>query len=167
MVCVTLFCLSVHRFKNFTTTILVIAKTGYMLDVILGGVKMKLEFLKVEKIVETDKGKVIYIPAGGIQFGFKNKIISLKDPLRIGMTHGGSFLNVVRYIDFVVYDDLSIYTTGEIKRESLFGIVSHDEVLLAIHKELEKSCKDVPSFRALDFNEMFIREFEDNYEKLS
>ena len=138
-----------------------------MLDVILGGVKMKLEFLKVEKIVETDKGKVIYIPAGGIQFGFKNKIISLKDPLRIGMTHGGSFLNVVRYIDFVVYDDLSIYTTGEIKRESLFGIVANEEVLLAIHKELTKSCKEVPSFKPLDVKEILNREFEDAHKQTS
>ena len=128
---------------------------------------MKLEFLKIENIVETEKNKIIYIPAGGIQFGFKNKIISLKDPLRIGMTHGGSFLNVVRYIDFVVYDDLSIYTTGEIKRESLFGIVSNDEVLLAIHKALEKNRKEVPSFKPLDVKEIFKQGWEENYEKMS
>ncbi|MEK3766098.1 MULTISPECIES: molecular chaperone [unclassified Solibacillus] len=126
---------------------------------------MKLEFLKIENIVETEKNKIIYIPAGGIQFGFKNKIISLKDPLRIAMTHGGSFLNVVRYIDFVVYDDLSIYTTGEIKRESLFGIVSNDEVILAIHKALEKSSKDVPFYRSLDFKEMYNRDFEEGYDQ--
>ncbi|WP_339212498.1 molecular chaperone [Solibacillus sp. FSL W8-0372] len=126
---------------------------------------MKLEFLKIENIVETEKNKIIYIPAGGIQFGFKNKIISLKDPLRIVMTHGGSFLNVVRYIDFVVYDDLSIYTTGEIKRESLFGIVANDEVILAIHKALEKSSKDVPFYRSLDFKEMYNRDFEEGYDQ--
>ena len=123
---------------------------------------MKLEFLKIENIVETEKSKIIYIPAGGIQFGFKDKIISLKDPLRIAMTNGGSFLNVVRYIDFVVYDDLSIYTTGEIKRESLFGIVANDEVILAIQKALEKNRKEVPIHRSLDFKEMFNREFDDS-----
>ena len=127
---------------------------------------MKLEFLKVDHIVETDKNKVIYIPAGGIQFGFKNKIISLKDPLQIEITHGGSFLNVVRYIDFVIYDDQSIYTTGEIKREGLFGIVAHEEVQLAIHKVLNKSCKVVPFFKPLDVKEMFCREFENAYEQL-
>lgn len=130
-----------------------------MLGVALGGVIMKLEFLKIEKIIETEKNIIIYIPAGGIQFGFKNKIISLKDPLRIAMTHRGSFLNVVRYVDFVVYDDLSIYTTGEIKRESLFGIVSNEEVLLAIYKALEENCTDVPFFKSVDFKEMFNREF--------
>lgn len=119
---------------------------------------MKLEFLKIENIVETEKSKIIHIPAGGIQFGFKNKIISLKDPLRIAMTHRGSFLNVVRYVDFVVYDDLSIYTTGEIKRESLFGIVANEEVLLAIHKALEKGCTEVPYFNTVDVKEMFDRE---------
>lgn len=138
-----------------------------MLGVILGGVIMKLEFLKIENIVETEKNIIIYIPAGGIQFQFKNKIISLKDPLRIAMTHRGSFLNVVRYIDFVVYDDLSIYTTGEIKRESLFGIVSNDEVLLAINKALEKERTDVPFFKSLDFKAMSNREFGDTYEQSS
>ena len=122
---------------------------------------MKLEFLKIEKIIETEKNIIIYIPAGGIQFGFKNKIISLKDPLRIAMTHRGSFLNVVRYIDFVVYDDLSIYTTGEIKRESLFGIVSNEEVLIAIHKALEEGCTDVPFFKSLSFKEIFHQEFKE------
>lgn len=148
-------------------SLLIIRKTGYMLGVILGGVIMKLEFLKIENIVVTEKNKIIYIPAGGIQFGFKNKIISLKDPLRIAMTHRGSFLNVVRYVDFVVYDDLSIYTTGEIKRESLFGIVANDEVLLAIHKALEKGSTDVPYFKMLDFKEMFNREFREAYEQMS
>ncbi|MEK4628865.1 MAG: molecular chaperone [Solibacillus sp.] len=127
---------------------------------------MKLEFLKVDQIVETDKHKIIYIPAGGMQFGFKDKIISLRDPLQIGMTHGGSFLNVARYIDFVVYEDQSIYTTGEIKREALFGIVAHEEVQLAIHKVLNKSCKVVPFFKQLDVKEMFCREFEEAYEQL-
>lgn len=138
-----------------------------MLGVILGGVIMKLEFLKIENIVETEKNIIIYIPAGGIQFGFRNKIISLKDPLRIAMTHRGSFLNVVRYIDFVVYDDLSIYTTGEIKRESLFGVVSNEEVLLAIHKALEKGCTDVPFFKSVESKEMFNREIGEAYEQSS
>lgn len=128
---------------------------------------MKLEFLKIEKIVETEKHKIIYIPAGGMQFVFKNKIISLKDPLRIAMTHRGSFLNVVRYIDFVVYDDLSIYTTGEIKRKSLFGIVSNDEVLFAIHNSLEEVSADIPFFKSLDAKEMFNREFGASYEQLN
>ncbi|MEK4386323.1 molecular chaperone [Solibacillus sp. FSL W7-1464] len=128
---------------------------------------MQLEFLKIEKIVETEKHKIIYIPAGGIQFVFKNKIISLKDPLRIAMTYRGSFLNVMRYIDFVVYDDLSIYTTGEIMRESLFGIVSNDEVLLAIQNALEEACADIPFFKSLDAKEMFNREFGEAYEQSS
>lgn len=130
-----------------------------MHGVALGGVTMKLEFLKIEKIVETEKNKIIYIPAGGIQFVFKNKIISLKDPLRIAMTHRGSFIDVVRYIDFVVYDDLSIYTTGEIKRESLFGIVSNDEVLSAIHKEIEKVSAEAPIYKSFDDKELFNQEF--------
>lgn len=128
---------------------------------------MQLEFLKIEKIVETEKHKIIYIPAGGIQFVFKNKIISLRDPLRIAMTHRGSFLNVMRYIDFVVYDDLSIYTSGEIKRESLFGIVANDEVLLAIHNALEEDCADVQFYKSLDAKEMFNREFGEAYEQSS
>lgn len=33
-----------------------------MHGVVLGGVTMKLEFLKIEKIVETEKNKIIYIP---------------------------------------------------------------------------------------------------------
>lgn len=36
-----------------------------MHGVALGGITMKLEFLKIEKIVETEKNKIIYIPAGG------------------------------------------------------------------------------------------------------
>lgn len=75
------------------------------------------------------------------------------------MTHRGSFIDVVRYIDFVVYDDLSIYTTGEIKRESLFGIVSNDEVLLAIHKEIEKVSAEAPMYKSFDDKELFNQEF--------
>lgn len=60
-----------------------------MHGVVLGGVTMKLEFLKIEKIVETEKTKS-YTYQPGIQFVFKNKIISLKDPLRIAMTHRGA-----------------------------------------------------------------------------
>ena len=124
---------------------------------------MKLVFLKIDKVFETDKNKVIEIPAGGIQFEHRGQTIQSVDPVQIEMTHYGKFYNIVRYIYFAVYADLSLNTTGEIMRESLFSVVAHEEVYTRIYKQMKKHCKVVPMYKPLNVSELFYSEFENAY----
>lgn len=62
-----------NRIKNFTTDRISNCENRVYVRCNIGGIKMKLEFLKVEKIVETDKNKIIYIPTGASSLVLKIK----------------------------------------------------------------------------------------------
>ena len=127
---------------------------------------MKLAFLKINAIIENQDHKVIQIPADGIQFKHKNYVIQNNDPLEITVSHDGNFKNEVRNISAFAYINHSGSVIGRIMTMNLFSIVSHQEVQLAIYKEIVKQCKVVPMYKPIDEQELFAQEYEAAYERL-
>ena len=127
---------------------------------------MKLAFMKIEKITETDKSKTIHIPAGGIQFEYNGQAIQSMEPVQIEISHEGIFKNILHNIKFAVYLDQSLFATGGVMHESLVSVVAHEDVQRAIYKEMAKRCKILPLFKKINEREVFAREFEYAYEQL-
>lgn len=124
---------------------------------------MKLAFLKIDYIEENDTGKIIHIPSGGIQFEYKGQTIQSIEPISIEMEHEGIYRNIARDVQLAVYKDQSIFASSEIKTESLFNIIAHEDMQRAIHNQMINKCKIVPFFRPIDEKELFRREFEYAY----
>lgn len=127
---------------------------------------MNLAFFKIDRIIENQVQKVIEIPAGGIQFEYRGNLIQSIEPLHLEMTHEGLFHNTMRYMNFAVYTDQSLFASGQLKYESVFSVVAHEEVQRAIYKEIAKRCKVVPMYKPVNERELFAREYESAYELL-
>lgn len=128
--------------------------------------RMNLAFLKIDQIIENQDYKVIQIPAGGIQFEYKGQIIQSMEPVQLEMNHEGIFHNTMRYMNFAVYTDQSLFASGQLMYESVFSVVAHEEVQRAIYKEIAKRCKVVPMYKPVNERELFAREYEATYELL-
>lgn len=127
---------------------------------------MKLAFLKINAIIENQDHKVIQIPADGIQFKHRNYVIQNNDPLELTVSHNGTFQNVVRDINAFAYIHHSGNVIGRIMTMNLFSIVAHQDVQLAIYKEIVKQCKVIPMYKPINERELFTREYEAAYEQL-
>lgn len=127
---------------------------------------MKLAFLKIDAIIENQDHKVVQIPADGIQFKHRNYVIQNNDPLEITVSHDGNFKNVVRDISAFAYIHRSGNVIGRIMTMNLFSIVAHQDVQLAIYKEIVKQCKVIPMYKPINERELFTREYETAYEQL-
>lgn len=120
---------------------------------------MKLAFLKINAIIENQDHKVIQIPADGIQFKYRNYVIQNNDPLELTISHNGTFQNVVRDINAFAYIHHSGNVIGRIMTMNLFSIVAHQDVQLAIYKEIVKQCKVVPLHKPIDERALFEKEY--------
>lgn len=127
---------------------------------------MNLAFFKIDRIIENQGHKIIEIPAGGIQFEYKGQTIQLIEQVQIEMNHEGVFHNTIRYMNFAVYTDQSLFASGQLMYESVFSVVAHEEVQRAIYKEIAKRCKVVPMYKPVNERELFAREYEAAYELL-
>ncbi|WP_342573735.1 molecular chaperone [Solibacillus sp. FSL K6-1781] len=127
---------------------------------------MNLAFLKIDRIIENQGHKIIEIPAGGIQFECRGNMIQSIDPVQLEMNHMGIFHNTMRYMNFAVYTDQSLFASGQLMYESVFSVVAHEEVQQAIYKEIAKRCKVVPMYKPVNERELFAREYEAAYELL-
>ena len=121
---------------------------------------MKLAFLKIDRIIENQGHKVIQIPAGGIQFEYKGQTIQSMEAVQLEMNHEGIFQNTMRYMNFAVYTDQSLFASGQFMYESVFSVVAHEDVQRAIYKEIAKRCKVVPMYKPVNERELFAREYE-------
>lgn len=127
---------------------------------------MNLAFFKIDRIIENQDHKVIQIPAGGIQFEYKGQTIQSMEPVQIEMNHEGIFHNTMRYMNFAVYTDKSLFASGQLMYESVFSVVAHEEVQRAIYKEIAKRCKVVPMYKVIDEGALIAREYEAAYAQL-
>lgn len=127
---------------------------------------MNLAFFKIDRIIENQDHKVIRIPAGGIQFEYRGNVIQSIEPVELEMNHEGVFNNAMRYMNFAVYTDQSLFASGQLMYESVFSVVAHEEVQRAIYKEIAKHCKVVPMYMPVNERELFAREYEAAYELL-
>lgn len=127
---------------------------------------MKLAFLKINAIIENPDHKVILIPADGIQFKHRNYVIQNNDPIELTVLHNGTYQNVVRDINAFAYIHHSGNVIGRIMTMNLFSIVAHQDVQLAIYKEIVKQCKVIPMYMPINERELFTREYETAYEQL-
>lgn len=127
---------------------------------------MNLAFFKIDQIIENQDHKVIQIPADGIQFKHKNYVIQNNDPLVITISHDGNYKNELRNISAFAYINHSGSVIGRIMTMNLFSIVSHQEVQLAIYKEIVKQCKVIPLYKPVNERELLAREYENNCELL-
>lgn len=127
---------------------------------------MKLVFLKIDNIVEDPTGKIINIPVGGIQFEHKGQTIQSIKSVQLEMSHDGRFHNTLRYINFAVYTDQSLFASGQMMYGSVFSVVAHEEVQHAIYKEIVKRCKVVPMYKPVNERELVAREYESAYAQL-
>ena len=127
---------------------------------------MILVFLKIDRIIENQDHKVIQIPAGGIQFEYKGQIIQSIEPVQLEMNLEGLFHNTMRYMNFAVYTDQSLFASGQLMSQSIFSVVAHEEVQRAIYKEIAKRCKVVPMYKPVNERELFAREYETAYAHL-
>ena len=127
---------------------------------------MNLAFLKIDRIIENQDHKIIEIPAGGIQFEYKGQIIQSIEPVELEMNQLGIFHNTMRYMNFAVYTDQSLFASGKPMSQSVFSVVAHEEVQRAIYKEITKRCKVVPMYKLVNEQELFAREYEVAYELL-
>ncbi|MER2009027.1 MAG: molecular chaperone [Psychrobacillus sp.] len=127
---------------------------------------MNLALLKIDRIIENQDHKVIQIPAGGIQFEYRGNVIQSIEPVQLEMNHEGIFHNTIRYMNFAVYTDQSLFASGQLMYESVFSVVAHEEIQRAIYKEIAKRCKVVPMYKPVDEREMFAREYEAAYAQL-
>lgn len=126
---------------------------------------MKLVFAKIDRVDEDEHGKVLHIPAGGIQFEGKSALILLQEPVQIEMAHSGMFKNVIRDVEFVVYSDLSLNPQENVQKWSLFSVVSHEEFYSAIYERL-RHCKIAPIKRYVNERELFASEYANMYKEL-
>lgn len=127
---------------------------------------MNLTFLKIDAIIENQEHKVILIPADGIQFKYRNYVIQNNDPLEIIVSHDGTYQNVVRDISVFAFINHKGNVIGRIMTMNLFSIVAHQDVQLAIYKEIVKRCKVIPMYKPINERELFAREYEVAYEQL-
>lgn len=127
---------------------------------------MNLAFLKIDRIIENQDHKIIEIPAGGIQFEYKGQTIQSMEPVQLEMNHEGLFHNTMRYMNFAVYKDQSLFASGKLMSQSVFSVVAHEEVQRAIYKEIAKRCKVVPMYKPVNEGELFAREYEAAYAQL-
>lgn len=127
---------------------------------------MNLAFLKIDRIIENQGHKNIEIPAGGIQFEYRGNLIQSIEPVQIEMNHEGIFQNTMRYMNFAVYTDQSLFASGKPMSQSVFSVVAHEEVQRAIYIEINKRCKVVPMYKLVNEQELFAREYEAAYELL-
>lgn len=128
---------------------------------------MNLSFLKIDRIIENQGHKIIRIPAGGIQFEYRGNVIQSIEPVQLEMNHEGIFHNTMRYMNFAVYTDQSLFASGQLMYESVFSVVAHEDVQHAIYKEIiAKRCKVVPMYKPVNERELFAREYEAAYAQL-
>ena len=127
---------------------------------------MNLAFLKIDRIIENQGHKIIEIPAGGIQFEYKGQTIQSMEPVQLEMNNVGIFHNTMRYMNFAVYTDQSLFALGQLMSQSVFSVVAHEEVQRAIYKEIAKRCKIVPMYKPVNESELFAREYEAAYAQL-
>lgn len=123
------------------------------------GKTVKLTQLKINAIIENQDHKVIQIPADGIRFVYKGHVIQNNDPIEIMVMHDGSYQNVVRDINAFAYINLSNHVIGRIMKMNLFSIVAHQDMQLAIYKEIVKQCKVVPLHKPIDERRLFEKEY--------
>ena len=127
---------------------------------------MELSFLKINAIIENPDHKVIQIPADGIQFKHRNYVIQNNDPLELTVSHNGTYQNVVRDINAFSYINHKGNVVGRIMTMNLFSIVAHQDMQLAIYKEIVKQCKVIPLYKPINERELFAREYENAYAQL-
>lgn len=127
---------------------------------------MNLTFLKIDRIIENQGHKIIEIPAGGIQFEYKGQTIQSMEPVELEMNQWGIFHNTMRYMNFAVYTDQSLFASGQLMSQSVFSVVAHEEVQRAIYKEIAKRCKVVPMYKVIDEGALIAREYEAAYAQL-
>ena len=127
---------------------------------------MNLAFLKIDRIIENQDRKVIQIPAGGIQFEYRGNMIQSIEAVQIEINHEGIFHNTMRYMNFAVYTDQSLFASGQLMSQSVFSVVAHEAVQRAIYQEIAKRCKVVPMYKPVNERELFAREYEDAYAQL-
>lgn len=127
---------------------------------------MNLTFLKIDRIIENHGHKIIEIPAGGIQFEYKGQTIQSMEPVELEMNQWGIFHNTMRYMNFAVYTDQSLFASGQLMSQSVFSVVAHEEVQRAIYKEIAKRCKVVPMYKVIDEGALIAREYEAAYAQL-
>lgn len=126
---------------------------------------MKLEFIKIDKIDEEQDRKIIHIPAGGIEFRINGNDVALAEPIQIEATHTGEFKNIVRYVQFAVYQDQSLNVI-RLTRESLFGVVAHEQVYHKLMTAMQQRCKVAPMYKPLDAALLLKNEYENSYMQL-
>lgn len=96
---------------------------------------MKLSFLKIDRILQTETGERIEIPAGGIRFDHKEKEISLSEPLELHVVNG-EFVNQMRFVCWDVYGDQTLIPQEMRMQWSLVSLLANDEVLTAIREQM-------------------------------
>lgn len=97
---------------------------------------MKLVFVKIDEVEQvegTEQRVLLHIPTGGIQFGMRDKVIILAEPVTIEMKQDGTFVNVVRNVTFDVYTDLSLNPTEQQLPYSLFSVVAHEDFYMHVY----------------------------------
>ncbi|WP_342575490.1 molecular chaperone [Solibacillus sp. FSL K6-1781] len=127
---------------------------------------MNLAFFKIDRIIENQGHKIIEIPAGGIQFEYKGRTIQSMEPVELEMNQWGIFHNTMRYMNFAVYTDQSLFASGQLMSQSVFSVVAHEAVQRAIYQEIAKRCKVVPMYKPVNERELFAREYEAAYAQL-
>lgn len=96
---------------------------------------MKLSFLKIDRILRNPTGETVEIPAGGIRFNFKDKEISLSEPLVLEVVDG-KFVNQMRFVHWDVYGDQTLIPEEMRMKWSLVSLLANEEVVEAIRSEM-------------------------------
>lgn len=115
---------------------------------------MKLSFLKIDRILQNKTGETVEIPAGGIRFEFRDKEISLSEPLALEVVNG-EFVNQMRFVCWDVYGDQSLNPFEMRMQWSLVSLLANDDVVAAIRMEMGLT----PVCTVAD-SELFEREME-------
>lgn len=101
---------------------------------------MKLQLLKIDKLIDTGGIQYLEIPPGGIQIREVNKSLALRDKLILEI-QTRRFLNVTRNIDFDVYYDSEIIPEGD-ETHALINLLAVEGLVNDIYKQLEEMKND-------------------------